>query len=221
MTLAIVRNESVLIGSAEGGMLTGLRTNRLGAHYSQVALHPDSTWLATRSGDSNVLHLWNLSKMGSGLAEEITAASVPSGKYFGFSPDGKWLATSLPGEHRFYTVGMWEAPAYRYPRRLASDQHAPVAFARDGRTVAVAWSHHIIQLLRQPKSEGQKLELIATLESPDRLPLESLAFSPNGKRLAAATDRQIVQFWNLAHLRERLVALNLQHNWSEIPEALP
>jgi WD40 repeat protein len=85
----------------------------------------------------------------------------------------------------------------------------------------VAWSHHIIQLLRQPKSEGQKLELIATLESPDRLPLESLAFSPNGKRLAAATDRQIVQFWNLAHLRERLVALNLQHNWSEIPEALP
>jgi WD40 repeat protein len=220
-TLAVVRNESVLVGPAEPGARYGLRTNNLGTHYSQLALHPDATWLATRSGDSDVLHLWDLSKAGSGLTAASVPVVVPSGKYFTFSPDGKWLATCLPGEHRFYRVGDWKTPAFRHPRRLASDQHAPVAFAQDGRTVAVAWSRHTIQLLKLPISGGRDLELIATLESPDRLPLEVLAFSPNGGRLAAATDRQIVQFWNLALLRERLVALNLQHNWSEILEASP
>ena len=219
MKLAVIRNESVLIGAIEQGMLSGLRTKHLGIHYSQMALHPDSTWLATRSGDSNVLHLWNLSETGAGSIAETNPVSVPSSKYFGFSPDGKWLATSSNGEHRFYRVGAWEAPAYRHSRRLASDLHAPVTFARDGRTVAVAWSRYMIQLLRLPNSGGRNLELIATLESPDRLPLESLAFSPNGKRLAAATDRQIVQFWNLALLRERVGSLNLQHNWSEISQA--
>ncbi len=216
-TVAVVRNESVLVGPAEPGEHHNLRTNYLGAHYSQIALHPDATWLATRNGDSNILYLWDLSKAGSGLTAAGTPMIVPSGKYFAFSPDGKWLATCLPGEHRFYRVGDWENPAFRHPRRLASDQHAPVAFSRDGRTVAVAWSRHTIQLLKLPTSGDHDLKLIATLESPDRLALESLAFSPNGKRLAAATDRQIVQFWNLALLRERLGALNLQHNWSENP----
>jgi WD40 repeat protein len=217
-TLAVVRSKSVLIGSAaELEMFPSLRTNRLGVFYSQIALDPDSTWLATRSGDSNVLHLWDLSKAGSDSSNAPIV--VPSAKYFAFSPNGKWLATCWGGEHRFYRVGSWQAPGLRHPRSLASDQHAPVAFARDGRTVALASSRHTIQLLALPDSDRHDLELLATLENADHLPLESLAFSPDGRRLAAATDRQIVQFWNLALLRERLSALNLQHNWSEIPQA--
>ena len=218
---AVVRNDSILLGSADPRVSSTLATNFLGAHYSQLVLHPSNTWVATRSEDSSQLHLWDISNSHFGSATTAPPAIVPSGKYFAFSPDGRWLATCWDGEHQFYRVGFWQVPELRHPRRLASDQYAPMTFARDGRTVAVAWSRHTIQLLKLPISDGRDLELLATLEGPDRLPLESLAFSPNGGMLAAATDQQIVQLWNLTLLRERLVDLNLQYNWSAIPDSSP
>lgn len=240
-TLAVVRNDTVLVGSAVPRLGATLRTIPVGAYYSQralhadgtddrvapsliryyhsqLALHPETTWLATRIEDSRILQLWDIGSIGAESTTALSPAIVPSSKYFGFSPDGKWLATCFNGEHRFYRVGSWERPAFRHPRRLASDQHAPVTFAQDGRTVAVASSRHTIQLLRLPSSDAHGLELMATLESPDHLPLEALAFSPNGRQLAAATDRPIVEFWNLGLLRERLAALHLQYNWTEIPD---
>jgi WD40 repeat protein len=216
-TMAVVQNETVLVGSIDPAATPVLRTNFLGAYYSQLALHPDNTWLATRSVDSTDLHLWNISGPTHSL-EALVPVVIGCGKYFAFSPDGKWFAASSAGEHRFYRVGSWKTPQLRHRRQLASDQHAPVTFALDGRTIAVAWSRRTIQLLKLPDIDGRDLEVIATLESPDHLPLEALAFSPNGRRLAAATDRQIVQLWNLTALRDRLVDLNLQHNWTTLPE---
>jgi len=90
-----------------------------------------------------------------------------------------------------------------------------MAFARDGSTVAVALPRYTIRLFKLPASESNETKMIATLESPDRLPLELLVFSADGRQLAAGTDRQIVQLWNLAALREGLAQLDLQQSWPQ------
>ena len=132
------------------------------------------------------------------MAGTTTPASVPGSKYFAFSPNGQWLGTYSDGAFQCYRVGDWQRPACSIPRQFASGQHAPVAFARDGRTIAVASTSYAIQLYRLPLTASQRPELVATLESPDRLPLELLAFSADGRRLAAATDRQLVELWDLS-----------------------
>jgi WD40 repeat protein len=208
-TAAVIRSRDVLLVPLTANRAPSLRTIHLGTYYSQVALHPAGTWLATGWTGTNELHLWNLSD----AAETPVSVVIPFVEHFVFSPDGQWLATSSGGEFQFYRVGAWTERAFAIPRKLASDQHAPVAFSKDGRVIAVASSRYTIQLFRLPAKDRGQPELIATLESPDRLPLEMLAFSPDGRRLAAATDRQIVQLWNLKMLRDGLVESKLQYNW--------
>ena len=58
---------------------------------------------------------------------------------------------------------------------------------------------------------------IGSLESPDRSPLEILAFSPDGRRLAAGTVNLTIQLWNLALLHEGLAELNLDQDWPKFP----
>jgi WD40 repeat protein len=211
MKAAVIQNNSVILVPIESQPGTSVEKYDLDAHYTQVALHPKGKWLATWRPDSNVVCLWNLSNATPGLHSR----NLPGGKYFTFSPDGKWFATCSGGEFQFYRVGNWDQPALRISRKPALDQHAPVSFARDGSTVALASSRHTIQLLKLSDSDPATSEIIATLGSPDRLPLEMLAFSPDGRRLAAVTDRQIVQLWNLAALRRGLVELDLHRNWPE------
>jgi WD40 repeat protein len=210
---AVIQFSSVIIVDTESNLESGGKRYRLDAYYPQLALHPDCRWLATRTANANVIQLWELSDATSGPRK----ASVPGSKYFTFSPDGNWFATSWAGEFQFYRVGAWDQPALRFPRRPVSDQHAPLTFARDGRTVALASSRYTIRLVRLPASSAAELETLATLESPDRLPLEMLAFSADGRRLAAATDRQVVQLWNLAALRHGLAELDLHQHWPEYP----
>ncbi|HXJ60063.1 MAG TPA: AAA-like domain-containing protein, partial [Verrucomicrobiae bacterium] len=188
-----------------------LQHYHLGAYYPHLALHPQGNWLAAHLGVSNVLYLWNLAE----FRDDDTPAWIPGSKYFAFSPDGHWLATCSQGSYQCYRVGDWAKPAFTIPRRFASEQHAPVAFAQDGRMLAVASSRYSIQLYRLPSSNSRQPELTATLESPDHLPLEVLAFSSDGRQLAAATDRHLVELWNLTLLRQGLDALNLPSRWPD------
>lgn len=212
-TAAVVRSNNVLLVPLESEDANDVRTHPLDVYYSLVALHPQCAWLASRAGDSNVLNLWYLSD----AAQQLAPTNVPGSTYFTFSPDGLWLATCWEGKFRFYRVGAWRDPAFVVSRMFASDQHAPVAFSMDGRTIAVAASRYSVQLLKLPESGRGEPTLIATLESPDRFPLEILAFSPDGRHLAAATDGQIVLLWNLAALGEGLASLGLRGDWPGAP----
>jgi len=212
-TVAVVRKSNVLFVELEPNDPAGLQVYQLGAHHPQVALHPQRDWLASRTQGSNVVHLWNLSDPG----PELDSTVVPGSAYFTFSPDGQWLATCWSGEFRFYRVGEWREPAFVVRRMFATDQHAPVAFSRDGRTVALAASRYSIQLHKLPAAGRGQTSLIATLESPDRLPLEILAFSPDGTHLAAAADGKVIFLWNLAALGQGLASLGLHGDWPVPP----
>jgi len=203
---AFIERKKVLLVSVGAGETNVVGDYQLDAHYTQLALHPQNSWMATKRADSE-LNLWEISD------SAVHRMSFSDSKYFVFSPDGNWLATCREGEFQFFRVGFWRDPEFRIPRKQPSDQHAPIAFASDSRLLAVAWSRYAIQLYTPPQSNSGKPTLIATLESPDRLPLELLSFSPDGRLLAAATDRQVVQVWDLALLREELASLGLDQHW--------
>jgi WD40 repeat protein len=211
---AIVRQDEVRLVRFDLPYELDVRVIPVGIHYQRLGLHPHGRWLAAMMQESNSIHLWNLSE---GTVLPVPSA-IPGTEHFAFSPDGKWLTTCWGGVFAFYRVGAadpWHEPAFSIPRKPISDQHAAIAFTRDGATVALASSRYVIQWFRMPKSERTKPELIATLEGPDRSPIETLAFSPDGRRLAVATQDRIIQLWNLALLRERLADLKLQNNWPD------
>ena len=210
---AVVRKQDVLLVPLEPGT-TGIRAHRLGVHHPLLALHPQALWLATRPEETNVLFLWNLSNP----TTSANSIPIPGSDYFSFSPDGQWLATCSSSTFQFYRVGEWKMPGFDVPRMLASDQHAPVAFAQDGRTVALAASRYTIQLRRLPRREETESKLVATLESPDPLPLELLMFSPDSRYLAAGTEGRVVLLWNLELLGGNLAKLGLQRDWPGQPE---
>lgn len=208
---AVVHHDEVLLLPLEldSKFGRGVLQLQVGSHYQRLALHPHAEWMATAARDPSSVHLWNLAH-----GEDLTPPFViPSTQYFTFSPDGKWLVTCWAGEFQFYRVGDWQKRAFSIRRNPSSTQHAPVAFTRDGRTAAIAASRYTIQLLRMPQNDSTQPETIATLESPDRSPLEILAFSADGGRLATATMNQLIQLWNLALLHDGLAELKLARGW--------
>jgi WD40 repeat protein len=208
---AVVEGDKVLLVPLEAGRNSDVRAIPVGIHYHHLVLHPDGSWLAAMVGDSHSIQLWNLSEN----ADTNSPATVPGSEYFVFSPDGQWLVTCWEGEFCFYRVGVWKQPAFSIPRK--GTQHAPVAFSRDGLTAAIGSSRYTIQLIILPRDSSNRPQTIATLESPDRSPLELLAFSPDGRALAAATADQTIQLWNLARLRNGLAKQDLARGWPEYP----
>jgi hypothetical protein len=99
------------------------------------------------------------------------------------------------------------------------EKSTPLAFGRlastDDCLLAVAVSPMTIMLYRFLDRESPKLKVLAQLESPDRLPIASLAFNLGCGRLAAASEGQIVQVWDLARIREELLRSGLASNFPE------
>jgi WD40 repeat protein len=207
---SLVEHERILEIPVEHLKESGIATYSLPVYYRYLLAHPEGAWLAAMTGGSDSLHLWSRHALSSGSQPVI----IPSTRYFSFSPDGRWLATCWSNEFQFYQVGEWQQPAFSVPRQPPSNQHAPIAFAVQPGIVALAVSRYTVNLIRLT-SQGHH-EVIASLKSPDRSPLEMLAFSPDGGRLAAATDK-FVQLWDLAALYRQLSPMGLAENWPDYP----
>jgi hypothetical protein len=183
----------------------------VGEHFTRVAVHPAGSWMAGWSRGQNLIQVFGLDP-----AKAIRSRrSIPGAEHFAFSPDGEWLGLCGTDGFHFYRVGEWSKIVFHLPRSSTAAPHGPLAFSRDGRILAVAYSPYDIRLYRLDGSAVGEPKLLATLESPDRIPLQLLAFSPDGRHLAAATRNQIVQLWNLSSLRDGLIDLKLAGDWPE------
>lgn len=183
----------------------------VGERFTKVAVHPAGTWMAGWAKEQNLIQILGLDS-----AKAIRSRrSIPGSECFAFSPDGEWLGLCATDGFHFYRVGEWNKIAFPLPRSSTAAPHGPLAFSRDGRILAIAFSPYDIRLYRFDHSANGEPKLLATLESPDRTPLQLLAFSPDGRHLAAATRNQIVQLWNLSSLRDGLADLKLAGNWPE------
>ena len=87
-----------------------------------------------------------------------------------------------------------------------------MGFSRDGKMLAIAYSRYVVRLI-DPASGRQ----LATLESPDPRHVSWLGFSPDGSRLAAASETNVIQLWDLRRIREQLAAMKLDWNLPPYP----
>jgi WD40 repeat protein len=182
----------------------------LGQHCHRLALHPEGTWLAGTVKDSNAIQLWSLDA-GTSVGAPSTVAGY---EYFTFDPTGRWFAACWGEWFQVYRVGAWQQPAFVIQRRETSAQHAPITFSRNGEIIAIASSRYLIELWRIIRPDGPlQPERIATVEHPDRSPLEMLTFSSDGAWLATATKDNLVQLWNLKLLAAGLARLGLEQHW--------
>jgi eukaryotic-like serine/threonine-protein kinase len=121
-----------------------------------------------------------------------------------FSPDGQYLATSTKDG----LVRLWQVKSGHELRKWAAhhDNATTVAFSRDGRYLATGGWDEAVKVWEVARIlTGELDEPLLQREHADRVRVWSVAFSPDGQRLASAGGRTAdekgeVKVWDLLGL---------------------
>lgn len=167
-----------------------------------IAASGDGKWIAAGYWNNPNVRLWDAQ-----TGRLIRQLPTQDTSLVGFTRDNHWLVTSARDEYRFWDVATGE-PGLRLLRASAGAMWGPMAFTRDGKVMAIARSRWLVQLVEV--ATGREL---AALEQPDARTVAWLAFNPDGRQLAVASD--VVNVWDLRRLRQELAALKL--DWEPPP----
>jgi WD40 repeat protein len=202
-------------------------TGRLVRRFSLTGIRPESiafrddgrTLAVGGASDRELIRLWELER-----GEEILALHRHDRDFVSsvaFSPDGRTLVSG--GADR--TVRLWEVATGKAIRVLKGHPKAvaTVAFSPDGRTVASGNDVRVYPL-RGPGSDAIRLwdaaggEEIQHFEGHNSN-VPSLAFSPDGTRLASGLRDSTVLLWEVPPYRHAptwLRSKDLQSLWSDL-----
>jgi WD40 repeat protein/tetratricopeptide (TPR) repeat protein len=182
---------------------------------TSIAVSPDGRWAAAGGWKEAGICIWDLPRR---RREPILRAADGEGDTstcVAFSLDGRWLvscsANQVAPGYYFWEVGTWK-------RGPVVSQHgtagfgAPV-FSSDGRLMALSVSAHQIRLAETASSRA-----VAHLTMLQPLSSTPLAFSPDGTRLIASTNRRYALMWDLRRIRDQLGTIDL--DWDQ-PSFLP
>ena len=162
-------------------------------HVDLVALSPDGRALVT-GGRFCSLRWWDV-RSGTNNLMPVEAQKAL------FSPDGRWLATFERGSN---TVHLWETTTRSLLAGPGRGQIIgnPAAFSKDGRILATTAGpedyENAIHLW-----EVASGKLLGTCTG-HKQSVWSVAFSPDGKTVASASDDSTLKLWNVATQQELL-----------------
>ncbi|MBL8798356.1 MAG: serine/threonine protein kinase [Planctomycetia bacterium] len=158
--------------------------------------------LIASGGDDRLVRVFDGRTMQERAALPGHGASV---RWLAFTPDSKvLLSLATDGSLRFWDLPPGKPPQAR-PESVALGQEVAVAaFAPDGWTLACRADAKTIRVLdlRGPLPGG-KPKIRALLASPEPFG-QALAFSPNGKSLAAAGANPVISLWDLSPAQPRV-----------------
>src|SRR5207302_636485 len=133
-----------------------------------TAVSPDGRWAATGSHWDTKVKIWAAR---TGKLE--TVLPVEGGSRVGFSPDGKWLATTGGG------LSLWAVGSWNPGKQIGG---GVFAFSPDSKLLAVETGHGVVRLV-DPDSGRE----YARLEDPNQERAYRICFSPDGAQLVAPT----------------------------------
>ena len=171
---------------------------------STISFSPDGNSIAAGSSDPNnsgkgTVYLWNTT-----TRRPISVPDPENGSVFAvaYAPDGKTLAASDADS----TIWFMNTKTRKYTSLTSPGNVAPgpLAYAPDGKTLAYGdansstaiylWdttTHKSVKLSGPPRSDG--------IGSDDKV--DSIAYSPDGKMLAATYSNGAIWLWNTETLK--------------------
>jgi serine/threonine protein kinase/WD40 repeat protein len=183
---------------------------------TSIAISPDGRWAAAGGWKEAGISVWDLPRR---RLERILPPSDGEGDnmfHVSFSPDGRWLVScttnpSAPGYY-FWEVGTWNRGPF--VSRPEFNVHAEPVFSPDGLLVALSVSPQQVRLAET--ASGRAIAHLSTLQPQCATPL---AFSPDGTKLIAATNRSTALKWDLRRIRQQLRTMDLDWDQPPFPEA--
>jgi serine/threonine protein kinase/WD40 repeat protein len=166
---------------------------------------PDGKWLVAGTFHGRGLQIWE-------LPAGTPGPVLNTGNVFTrFSPDGTRLLAATSAGLIVFETGTWKV-LFKLPSEAASDLPGRAAWSANGRLLAYAHRQKTVLLL-----DTESWQTRLRLESPDPLPVNRIAFAPDGGQLVVSGAGR-AEWWDLRNLRQELAGLGLP--WDAPPAGI-